>query len=154
MRRSTLVATSILVLGAVGMLIAAQMLLKPFRQDAALGNELKRMLVAEGAVEEASRVLVLGARKAGPESLATEGVGVVVDLVPTQSLRSRRGGLISLARRTVEAVLDRYSERRVDWVELRLRVRGAEEEPLRTLVQATPTGAILPPRPPLPIAVP
>ncbi|MGE0193010.1 MAG: hypothetical protein AB7T63_13320 [Planctomycetota bacterium] len=154
MRRSTIMAASILILGAVGLLVAAQMLLKPYRQDAALGSELQRMLAAEGAVEETSKVIVQGSRRAGPDHLATEGVGVVVDLVPTAQLRTRRGGLESLTRRTVEAVLDRFRERRIDWVELRLRVRGPDQEPLRTLVQAGPTGMILAPRPPLPLSLP
>ena len=150
MRRSTIIAVSILALACVGLLVAAQMLLQPFHEDASLAGELTRLLTQEQALAEGSTVRLLGGLPASPRTLAEEGRGVVVTLEPAAALRGRRGGLEGLVRRVTEVVLERYRDRRTDWIEFELKLGGAEAEPFRTVVAVGSGGLLVPPAPPLP----
>jgi hypothetical protein len=150
MRRPVIMTASILLVACVALLIAAQMMLKPFHQDAGLAAELTRLLEREQALAAGTKVRLMGGRKASADTLAQEGLGVVVELVPSDAVKGRRGGLEGVARRTVEAILERYRDRRVDWIELKFRLSGPDGDPFRTLVLAAAGGHVAPPNPPLP----
>ena len=135
MRKSTLVTMTILLGGLMALMLAFQFALKPLEQDAAFARDLTAELQHRGDLEKGSALKILAARKAGEETLAAAGLGVVLSLSPHADVRAREGGLQALTRRVVESLLERYRARKVEWIELRLHLHGDTRPPFRTLIK-------------------
>ncbi len=121
MRKSYVFSMAIILIALVGMMIAADMALKPVRAAIAISGDLTAMLEARGDLAEGSKVLVI-ARPAGPKDLAEEGFGMVLELTPSPTVRSRKGRLEKLARRSIREAARLYERsrgRRVTWYEVR-----------------------------------
>ena len=123
MRKSYIFSMAIILIALVGMMIAADMALKPVKAAIAIGGDLGAMLEARGDIQQGSKVVVI-ARPASPKDLAEEGFGMVLELEPSESVRRRKGRLEKLARRAVREasrLYERSRGRKVDWFEVRFR---------------------------------
>ena len=133
MRRSSVMMMGILVLACGALLVGANMLLGTVETDARLAQELTNLLAQREDIADGSRVQALR-RPAGNKTLATEGKGVVVVLEPSTTVKSRRGGMQALLGIVVRETANHFRGRHVDWVELHLRLEGAEADPFRTVL--------------------
>ena len=121
MRKSYIFSMAIVLLALVGMMMAADMALKPVKAAIAIGGDLTAMLQARGDLAPESKVRVI-ARPASPKDLAEEGFGMVLELEPSSGVRSRRGRLEKLARRAIREAGRLYEKARgrpVAWYEVR-----------------------------------
>lgn len=150
MSRTWTIAAAILGLGLVLLVVAARMLLGPYQEDAKLGRELTRVLTAQGDLAEGTDVRVQGGRRAGKDTLAPDGMGLIVDVVPSPDVAARRGGLGSLAHRLAGHLAESYGRTRYDWIEMRLALGEAHGGTFRTLLRPSAEGRFLAPNPPLP----
>ncbi len=153
MRRSTILSLAMLLIVGIGLMLAAQSMLEPFREDAELANELTRLLQEERVLDAGERVRAFGRARPADDGLARiNGPGLELHLVPSAAVRSRRGGVEALVRRAVDLVVERRRTRRTDWIEFRIGLGDADTPPFRTLVEIPPGGTPLPPAPPIPSA--
>ncbi|MDA1195239.1 MAG: hypothetical protein O2894_08645 [Planctomycetota bacterium] len=150
MRKSYLFSMAIVLLALVGMMLAADMALKPIRNTLAIGRELTDMLRARGDVVERSKVVIV-TLKAEERHLAKEGFGMIIELQPAQDVCSHEGRLEKLARRVVGEAARLYSRgggHALDWYEVRL---GPAESPWhRSLLRVGSQGQIERPEPAIP----
>lgn len=150
MRKSYIFSMAIVLLALVGMMIAADMALKPVKAAIAIGGDLGAMLEARGDIVRESRVLVI-TRPAGPKDLAKEGFGMVLELEPSDGVRSRKGRLEKLARRAVREasrLYERSRGRKVDWFEVRFREGGTVVH--RSMIPVGKAGELGVPAPAIP----
>ncbi len=150
MRKSSMFSMAIILVALVAMMVAADMALKPMKRTLAIGADLTAMLHARGDLEPGTKVFVL-ARKAEPRHLATDGWGLIIEVEPAESVRSRKGRLERLARRLVSEAGRLYRERkgrRIEWYEVRF---GKGSEPWhRSLMTVDADGRIGRPAPTIP----
>ena len=150
MRKSYIFSMAIVLIALVGMMIAADMALKPMKAALAIGSDLTTMLEARGDIAPESKVLVIP-RAAGEKDLATEGFGIVIELTPSDAVRSRNGRLEKLARRSIREasrLYERARGRSPAWYEIRF--MDGERIGHRVLFPIGPSGEIGSPAPAIP----
>ena len=144
MRKSSMISMAIVLVALVGMMVAADMALKPMKHTIAIAADLTAMLHARGDLEPETKVFLL-ARRAGPQHLAKDGWGLVIEAQPSESIRSRKGRLGKLARRLANEASRLYRARKgrvVAWYEVRF---GPAKDPWhRTLMTVSKDGRIGP----------
>jgi len=150
MRKSYIVSMAIVLIAFVGMMLAADMALKPMRKTMAIGTDVAAMLSARGDLAPDSKMLVFTV-KAGKAHLATEGFGMVIELQPSDAVRKRPGRLEKLARRAIREIDRLYEGGRgtsLTWFEVRFMEDGKAWH--RALFAVGPDGDLRPPAPAIP----
>lgn len=121
MRKSYIFSMAIVLVALVGMMLAADMALKPMKQTIAISGDVTAMLEARGDLQPDTKVLVL-TRKAGKQHLAEDGFGMILELSPSDAVRTRQGRLERLALRVIHESGRLYEQGRgksVAWYEVR-----------------------------------
>lgn len=151
LRRSTVITLAIMLFAFGAMFAAAGSALRPLAQDAEVSRTLTRYLDSRGDIEKESRVR-LSRLPASERRLASEGLGLVIELKPSKAVYERAGGLRILALRAAREALSRYPGPSVKWVEVNLEVPGPDgaTRELRTLMTRPEGGELREPDPPLP----
>lgn len=150
MRKSSTFSMIIILLALVSMMVAADMALKPMKHTMGIGKDLTAMLQARGDLAPESRVLVM-AHAAEARHLADSGWGLIIEVEPSQAVRSRKGRLGKLARRVVGEAGRLYRARRgrrVEWYEVRFGKGEAAWH--RTLLRVGEEGRVGPAQPAVP----
>ena len=150
MRKSYIFSMAIILIALVGMMVAADMALKPMKRTMAIGQDLTALLGARGDIEPESKVVVI-ALKAEERHLAKDGFGLILELKPSEAVRSRKGRLEKLARRAVAEAGRLYKAGKgkpLAWYEVRF---GEAKEPWhRSLFSVGKAGEIQRPQPAIP----
>ena len=150
MRKSYIVSLTIVLLAFVGMMMAADMALKPMKRTMAIGSDLTGMLEARGDLEPETKVLVI-ARKAEARHLAKGGFGLIVEFEPSEGVRRGKGRLERVAQRVVREAGRLYESGRgkpVDWYEIRF--MDGESAWHRSLFRVDKDGRTMRPEPAIP----
>ncbi len=150
MRKSYVFSMAIILIALVGMMVAAEMALKPMKRSMAVAKDLTALLEARGDIEPGSKVVVI-TLKAEERHLAEEGYGMILELEPSEAVRSRKGRLAKLARRAVAEAGRLHKQGKgkpLAWFEVRF---GDSKEPWhRSLYTVGKAGEILRPQPAIP----
>ncbi len=150
MRKSTGITMTIIVLAFGGMMLAANVALKPLKRYAEIASEVTDILHNLEMIEPKSKVFVL-ARNGGDEHMAKEGWGMLVELTPSEAVRSTEGRMRRLAFRAIQEVRRLYERgewRDLDWFEIKL--VPPEGDPHRSLIAMSSAGSLGRPEPAIP----
>lgn len=154
MRKSYILSMAIVLMALVGMMVAADMALKPMKANLAIAADLTAMLEARGDTVPETKVLIL-TRAATERDLATDGFGMILELTPSDMVRRRQGRLERLARRGIGEAARLYRQARgrsLDWFEVRF-MEG--DDPVhRVLFPVGKTGDLGAPSPAIPAVWP
>ncbi len=155
MRKSTAVSMAILLIALIGMMVAADMALKPMQQVVKVGKDLTAALGARADIRDGSKVVTV-ARMPTKKNLAREGWGLVVALEPSKAVTRRTGRLTKLAYRAASEGRRLYvragAVKPLNWVEVQMTLAEGVEK--RTLLRLDERGRLAPPQPALPARFP
>jgi len=154
MRKSTAVSMVIILIALVGMMVAADMALKPMQQVVKVGKDLTATLAAREDIKDGSKVVAV-ARKPKKQNLAEEGWGLIVMLEPSDAVTTRPGRLTKLAYRAAAEGQRLYAQgvgKPLSWVEVQLKLAEGVEK--RTLLRLDDQGHLGTPQPALPARFP
>lgn len=130
MRKSTLIAISIIVVALGAMMFAANWMLTPLKQDAEAAKEIQGELHNLGWLAEGTKVRarsLKGGDKGNRRLFREQEWGVLVILSPNVATFRSEGRLVSLAQRVVETVTEKGARGKgIRWVELALEYDGQE----------------------------
>ena len=130
MRKSTLIATTIIVVGLGAMMFAANWMLTPLKQDAEAAQEIQGELKNLGWLAEGTKVRARSLKGGDDKNrrlFREQEWGVLVILSPTVETFRSEGRLVSLAQRVVETVTEKGARgKAIRWVELALEYDGQE----------------------------
>lgn len=150
MRKPVMITMAIVVMALVGMMFAAGMALKPYRQYARISQDLTNILEMRSEIRKGSRVFTL-AKVASGKHLADEGWGMLIDLSPSKKVMRRSGRLEKLAYRAAREAADLYGQGRgkpLEWFEISMELSPKLTE--RTLIRVDRDGRLGRPAPRLP----
>ncbi len=154
MRKSTAVTMAIVLFALVGMMVAADLALKPMKHVLQVGRELTAALEARADIVEGTKVVTI-ARVPEERHLAKEGWGMIIRLEPSKLVRERRGRMRKLALRTAELARRLYGQGKgkpLDWFEIQLQL--GEDVERRALLPIDDLGRIGEPEPAFPATWP
>ena len=154
MRRSSVVILSIMLIAFGAIMAAGGTALKPLAQDAEASKVLTRQLEARGDIVKGTRVR-LSRLPANEHRLAEEGLGVVIQLTPSDEVKGRKGGLRLLALRAAQEAIARFPGRKLGWVEVGFEIGQPDgtTRRLRTLLDASSGEGVGDPNPKLPVRI-
>ena len=157
MRKSVMITMAIVVVALVGMMFAADLALKPYHQYARIGKDLTNILEMRREIEEGTTVFTLAkvAKKGDEKRLAEEGWGMLIELTPSERVRTKKGSLEKLAYRAAREASDLYRQSRgkpLEWFEIKLEL--AKDRSERTLIRVSEDGRLGRPEPRLPASIP
>jgi hypothetical protein len=154
MRKSTVFSMCIIFVALVGMMVAADLALKPVKRDLAVGRDLTAELEARGDIEPGTKAVTV-ARRPEARHLAKEGWGMIVELQPSRAVLTRKGRLQNLAYRAARTAGSLYAQgpgHPLEWFEIRMLVGGQTVG--KTLIPVDEAGQLGRQDPPLPDSVP
>ena len=154
MRKSTSIVMAIIVLGFGGMMVAANVALKPLQRYARLGREATDVLSQLQMIEPDSKVFVLG-QAGGKKRLASDGWGLLIEVEPSRAVRTRKGRLERLAFKSiaeVSALYHRQKGKDIDWFEVKLLLPDGTAH--RSLIRLDAARRVGRPEPPIPAVLP
>jgi len=109
MRKTVAVTMAIVVMSLVGMMFAANMALKPYQQYARIGRELTTILEMRRDIREGTTVFTL-AKVATDKRLADDGWGMLIELSPSDKVKTKPGSMEKLAYRVAREAGDLYRQ--------------------------------------------
>ncbi len=154
MRKSTAITMAIVLFALVGMMVAADLALKPMQHVLKVGRELTAALDARSDIREGTKVVTV-ARVPQERHLAKDGWGLVVQLEPSDLVLKRKGRLNKLALRVGDLARRLYGQGRgkpLEWVEIQMQLAEGVEK--RTLLGVDDMGRLTAPSPALPAKFP
>lgn len=126
MRKSSAIVMGIIVVAFGGLMMAANVALKPLERYANIAAEVTSILANLELIEPRSKVFVLGV-KGGEKRLAPSGFGLLVEFAPAASVRSTPGRLERVAYRAIEEVRGLHGRGTgpdAEWYEIKLLLPG------------------------------
>jgi hypothetical protein len=155
MRKANGIIMGIIMFAFGGMMVAANMALKPLKQYAEIGREVTAVMRNLDFIEPGSKVFAMP-RPGAPERLATDGWGMLVEFQPSAMVRSRKGRLERVAYRALDeasALYARGKARPLEWFEIKLVLPDGVVHRSLLRVDAA-TKRLSKPEPPLPAVWP
>ena len=154
MRKTVAVTMAIVVMSLVGMMFAANVALKPYQQYARIGRELTTILEMRRDIREGTTVFTL-AKVATDKRLADDGWGMLIELTPSDRVKTKPGSMEKLAYRVAREAADLYRQSRgkpLEWFEIKMDLGADVYE--RTLIRISRDGRLGRPEPRLSVKYP
>ncbi len=154
MRKSTAITMAIILIAMAGMMVAADIALKPMQHVLTVGKDLTSVLEARADIKQGSKVKTV-ARKPKESNLAKVGWGMIIELEPSEGVTKRKGRLTKLAFRAASEGRRLYAQgqgRRLEWIEIKMVLAQGVEK--RALLSLDREGRLGSPEPALPAKFP